>query len=343
MKKKLIAAGIAVISAMLPLKAIAASFTEMYIFGDSLSDTGNIFDFTAGNIPPSPPFFEGRFSNGLIWIDYLAEDLGLNPITYADVVIDQTLPTEGINFAFGGATTGDENTVSLTFPTVPDLPALQDQISLFTADFSSAADADALYIIWAGSNDYLPTEGTFEPFTSSTASINNLSNAITTLANVGAQNIMVVNLPNLGDTPVALNANQEEPGITNRLNALSEEHNTALAAEIDDLTLSLAPDINLISFNLNALFTDVVNNPETFNFTNVTDGCLLVGCANPDEFLFWDPQHVTTAAHQLIADAALETLDSPSVPEANFKLGILAFGIWGAGKIMTHKKRSIKG
>ena len=75
---------------MLPLKAIAASFTEMYIFGDSLSDTGNIFDFTAGNIPPSPPFFEGRFSNRLIWIDYLAEDLGLNPITYADVVLNQT-------------------------------------------------------------------------------------------------------------------------------------------------------------------------------------------------------------------------------------------------------------
>jgi hypothetical protein len=47
---------------------------------------------------------------------------------------------------------------------------------------------------------------------------------------VGAKNIMVVNLPNLGDTPVALNANQQLPGTVERLNALSEEHNTALAA-----------------------------------------------------------------------------------------------------------------
>ncbi|MGB3532610.1 MAG: SGNH/GDSL hydrolase family protein [Microcoleaceae cyanobacterium] len=340
MKKQFIAAGISVISVILPLKAIAANFTEIYIFGDSLSDTGNVFDFTLNSIPPSPPYFEGRFSNGLIWIDYLAEDLGLNPATYSDVVLENTIPTEGINFAFGGATTGGENTVSLAFPTAPDLPGLPDQISLFTANFSTIADADALYIIWAGSNDYLPTESTFEPLTSSTVSINNISNAITALANVGAENIVVVNLPNLGDTPVALNANQAEPGITNRLNTLSAEHNTALAAEIDDLTTGLAPDINLISFDLNALFTDVFNNPETFNLTNVTNGCLLIECTNPDEFLFWDAQHVTTAANQLIADAALQTLDASSIPEPNFKLGILAFGIWAASQTIGYKKNN---
>jgi phospholipase/lecithinase/hemolysin len=341
MKKQLFATGFALISVMLPLKAIAASFTEMYVFGDSLSDTGNVFDFTAGNIPPSPPYFEGRFSNGLIWIDYLAEDLGLNPTTYADIILGGTAPTEGVNFAFGGATTGEDNTVSLTFPGLPDLPALQDQIGLFTENFSTTADTEALYIIWAGANDYLPTEGTFEPFTNSTESINNLSNAITSLAEVGAENIMVVNLPNLGDTPVAFNANLAEPGTVERLNALSEEHNTALAAEIDELSLSLASDVNLISFDLNALFTAVTNNPEQFDFTNITEGCLLVGCTNPDEFLFWDAQHVTTTANQLIADAALEALEAPSVPEPASNLAILALGAFGAGAILKQKKSNV--
>lgn len=341
MKKQLFATGFAVISAMLPLNAIAVSFTEMYVFGDSLSDTGNAFDFTAGNIPPSPPYFPGRFSNDLIWIDYLAEGLGVNPTTYADVILQGATPTQGINFAFGGATTGEDNTVSLTFPGLPDLPALQDQISLFTENFSATADSEALYIIWGGANDYLPTEGTFEPFTTSTESINNLSNAITSLAEVGAENIMVVNLPNLGDTPVALNANTVEPGTSDRLNELSAEHNTALAAEINDLALSLAPDINLISFDLNGLFTAVTNNPEQFGFTNITEGCLLVGCTNPDEFLFWDAQHVTTTANQLIADAALETLDAPSVPEPTANLAILALGAFGAVAVLKHKKSKV--
>ena len=338
MKKQLITVGIAIVSLLLPLKAVAANFAELYVFGDSLSDTGNTFDFTAGNIPPTPPYFPGRFSNGLIWIDYLAEYLGLNPTTYADIVLGGLQPTEGINFAFGGATTGEENTVFLTFPNVPNLPALPDQISIFTENFSTTADTEALYIIWGGANDYLPTEGIFEPFTTSTESINNLSNAITSLADVGAKNIMVVNLPNLGDTPVAFNANQQQPGTVERLNDLSEEHNTALAAEIDDLSLSLAPDVNLISYDLNQLFTAVTKNPEQFGFTNITTGCLLVGCTNPDEFLFWDTQHVTTAANQLIADAALEALETESISEPTSNLAILILSTFGAGIVLKHKK-----
>ncbi len=341
MKKQFVAVGFTLLSGILPLKATAVDFTGMYMFGDSLSDIDNIFNFTAGSIPPSPPYFPGRFSNGLIWIDYLAEDLGLNPTAYADVVLEGVTLTEGINFAFGGATTGAENTVSLTFPEVPDLPALQDQISLFTENLTTTADADALYILWAGSNDYLPTAGTFEPLTASDESINNLSNAITSLTEVGAKNIMVVNLPNLGDTPIASNSNQQNPGTSDQLNALAAEHNTALAEEINDLQVSLAPDINLIPFNLNALFTDVVNNPEPFGLTNVTEGCLLIGCTNPDEFLFWDAQHVTTVAHQLIADAALETLESQSVPEGASGFGILTFGLLGTGVVLKHKKSSI--
>ena len=37
-------------------------FTNLYVFGDSLSDSGN--DFASGEGPPSPPYFGGRFSDG---------------------------------------------------------------------------------------------------------------------------------------------------------------------------------------------------------------------------------------------------------------------------------------
>ena len=43
-------------------------YTGIYVFGDSLSDSGRLF--AATQIPP-PPYYQGRFSNGPIWIDYL--------------------------------------------------------------------------------------------------------------------------------------------------------------------------------------------------------------------------------------------------------------------------------
>ena len=64
-------------------------FDGMYVFGDSLSDRGNVlntttfiqpFDFLLGvDIPviPAPPYFQGRFSDGLVWVDYLSKSLGL--------------------------------------------------------------------------------------------------------------------------------------------------------------------------------------------------------------------------------------------------------------------------
>ncbi|MHC5725840.1 MAG: SGNH/GDSL hydrolase family protein, partial [Nostoc sp.] len=79
MKKQAIAAGFVLFSFMLPTKASAASFDQLYVFGDSLSDTGNIYNATGKTYPQSPPYFDGRFSDGPIWIDYLGDQLGLKP------------------------------------------------------------------------------------------------------------------------------------------------------------------------------------------------------------------------------------------------------------------------
>lgn len=340
MKKQILATGFVLFSFTLPFKATAAVFSQIYVFGDSLSDTGNTFQFTGGAIPPSPPYSPGRFSNGLNWIDYLAQDLELNPTTFADVALGGAIPTEGTNFAFGGTTTGEDNTVSLTFPNIPvELPALQEQISLFTSNLTSTADPEALYILWAGANDYLPTEGSFVPFTEPRTPIANLSTAIDSLVQVGAENIMVVNLPDLGNTPVALATNQLIPGISEGLNTVTEAHNSALSTVLN----GFADDANIISFDVNSLFDRVLNNSDDFGFTNVTNSCLvslqpLALCDNPDEFLFWDAQHPTTKTHEIIANAALETLTSESVPEPTSGLGILVFGIFGT-KILLLKSK----
>jgi thermolabile hemolysin len=82
----------------LPTQARSYPYSEIYVFGDSLSDTGRLFD-TIG-IPPTP-YFEGHSSNGNLWVEHLAKalDVSYNPKT---------------NFAWAGATR-----VRLMFGTKP--------------------------------------------------------------------------------------------------------------------------------------------------------------------------------------------------------------------------------
>ncbi len=62
--------------------ALAAppNYSAMYVFGDSLSDTGNVFAATTAQkmVPAIPPsakpyatYWQGRFSNGPVAVEYL--------------------------------------------------------------------------------------------------------------------------------------------------------------------------------------------------------------------------------------------------------------------------------
>ena len=77
----------------------AAPFSSLYVFGDSLSEMGNVFAATHHLIPSDPPYFRGRFSKGPVWVEHLAEQLGLPLIANGG---DPTV-IQGNNFAAGGA------------------------------------------------------------------------------------------------------------------------------------------------------------------------------------------------------------------------------------------------
>ncbi len=303
MQKQFLATGIVFLSFLFPLRVFAASFTEIYVFGDSLSDTGNLFAATDGLVPPSRFYSQGRVSNDRLWIEYLAEDLGATTT----------------NYAFAGATTGNDNTF------VPGLIGLEQQITNFQTT-NSFADPDALYVVWAGSNDYLGA-GVTDP----SVPVDNLASSITTLADYGAENFLVVNLPDLGQLPATSNSD-----FSSSLTALTEAHNAGLDIALNSLSLSY--DINIYDLDVNSLFTNAIASPELFGFTNVTDACLGdPSCQNPDQYLFWDNLHPTTAAHELIGDLALERLNSQPIPEPSSGLGILAFGALGIGIIAKRK------
>lgn len=322
MKTKIIATGLFLLCFALPSKVLAKNYDEIVVFGDSFSDPGNVFNATEEAIPPSSSYFNGRFSNGPIWVEYLASDLGINfnPKT---------------NFAYGGATTGFEN-IGVGY-----LPGLQQQIYSFTSA-NQSADPNSLYIVWAGTNDYL--DYFFGGSPNPSQAVANLTDAVKALITVGAKDIMVVNQPNLGNFPVTGGSSQT----STILNTYTSVHNYQLKANLNFLSQGLSSDINIISLDVDSLYNRIIAVPEEFGLTNVTDSCVgessvvpinisdqPIACT-PDKFLFWDQVHPTTTTHKLIAELAFSVLKLESVPEPSTILGVIIVSILGTVGFRKH-------
>lgn len=340
MKKELVTAGFVLFSLTVPLKASAADFSQFVVFGDSLSDTGNLFNVTqglpTGPVPP-PPYFQGRFSNDKIWVDYLGDNLGLPPTTITDLIVQlRTTAPEGVNYAFGGSLSGQGN-----FFNVPGVPGVLEQVGLFTQPFltnNQKVDPNGLYAVWGGANDYLFTQS---PDVNQT--VKNVSDSVGLLAQAGAKNILVFNLPDLGKTPLV-----SATGNANAFTTLTNNHNAALASALGQL--SNTPGVNIIAVDVDSLFNRVLANPSEFGFTNVTAPCvvgdLVQGvltsvCNNPNDFLFFDSVHPTSSAHQLVAETALASIRAKSVPESSTALSLLGLGALGAAGILKRKQKNL--
>jgi len=255
---------------------LGASIDGIVVFGDSLSDVGQVFRFSSGLYPPNPPYFEGRYSNGQVWVEYLAQQLSLS--------MDQMQ-----NFAWGGATTEGSGE--------SQVPSLLEQVESATLTEQSLS-GNALYILWAGANDYLQGQGDV------TAPVENVMEAIAALTNRGAHVFLVANLPDLGRLP-ATRGNGSAAG----LSALTQAHNQRLQQRIDQFNAQ-QPDRQILLLDVFALYDAALATPNQFGFTDVTGTCLTgtQPCANPDQFLFWDGIHPSTAGHQILAEAAYTAL-----------------------------------
>ena len=256
-----------------PAPAAAGRFTKLVVFGDSLSDTGAVFALTQGAVPKSPPYYAGRFSNGPVWAEYLGAALGL--------------PVE--NFAYGGAQTDHRNLFDGLFGI--DFPGLSDEIAIFTNE-ASAVDPDAVYVVWAGANDFRAALSRGQT-PDIQGMITNIVNAIGALYLAGAQYVVVPNLPDLGLTPEG-RASGAGPFVTLLSSTFNSHLEDALAAQ--------AP--NAIRLDVFRLMNQTVNDPSEYGFTDVTTPCLTsIGvCATPDLHLFWDHIHPTTHGHAVLAD-----------------------------------------
>jgi phospholipase/lecithinase/hemolysin len=272
--------------------ARGGDITQIVSFGDSLSDVGNFYAATGGSQPVSPPYDAGRFSNGPIWVEYLAQDLGVAAPTASS--------SGGTDYAYGGAMTGTGTTLSTFNGASATVPNIGTQINTFLA--SNTPNSGQLFTIWGGANDFL-NGGQTNPLIPA----QNIATEIATLAQAGAKQFLVANLPPLGSIP----ATSSLPApIPQELNALSVAFNGILQTEVTQLDQQYGIQIHVV--NIYNLFEDVINDPSKYGFTNVTTDALGDGVLSGQGYLFWDPVHPTTAGHELIGGAAFSTIPEPS-------------------------------
>lgn len=261
---------------------VAPTDAKIFVFGDSLSDIGNLFAATGGSYPPSPPYFNGRFSNGLLAVETLANRLGLTVNAETD-------------FAIGGAKTGREN---IGDTDVLKFGGLLDQIDRFVSTVGSqGTNPNALYFVWVGRNDFLSTPA--DPIAAVNQAVANIKTAVTTLANLGARNIVVVQNPNFGRTPFSLQA-----GLLDSLTDITLALNNGLQSAL--APLERRSNLNIILSDLFPIGEEIAQNPSGFGFSNIVDPYLqgLVPgnpSINPNQFFFWDQVHPTTRGHSLFA------------------------------------------
>ena len=298
------------------------SFDAMYVFGDSLSDTGNDLMLTKliGLNPAIPPseyphttYFQGRFSNGPISFEYLWRLLknDAKARVVPSLAFAQPANKGAVNYAFGGATSGDFATTPGGFP----VPGLLSQVAAFRVGlFGRKPVRHALYAIWIGSNDY----ATSNPTLPATV-VRNIKRSIQSLYRMGGREFIVLNMPDLGHTPAA-----KFQGVGADLTGLSVLHNTLLAQAVTDL--SSLQGIKITSINIFTLAQNLVQKLELdFGpfFTNVpalgfvAGFCLLsnpafcpdlVSLELTEPFFYWDVEHPTTYVHGILGQAMYDAL-----------------------------------
>jgi outer membrane lipase/esterase len=299
--------------------ATGATISNLYIFGDSLSDPGNNairFNSTAsppfnvtqqsditGNtfIPINPYATSYQYTNGNVWAYQFATLLGL-PSAVAGPVLGGS---PGANYASAGAATGPLNNPG-------PVPSLLTQTEAFVASLGpDPAPTNALYVVAGGGNNARAAMTAILSGSNAEATIvatavqfaADIGSIVDTLQAKGAENIVVWDAPNLGLSP-AITANGQ-PAVY-LATTLTQSMNAALAAR-------LASETDVRTFGFFDLITSVNADPSAYGLTNVSDAGGAIPNADVSTFLCWDGIHPTAAGHAILAQSMYTF--TVSVPE----------------------------
>jgi outer membrane lipase/esterase len=255
----------------LPASIPAFGWSKIVSFGDSLSDNG----IADGYGHPGAPA-----SNGPVWLDYLAASM-------KDVELEDR--------AIGGAQTSGP-----VHPTFGDI-GMTEQVNTYISQLPAEADlSGVLFTIWIGGNDFL-NMGTQNPGIVIMTAISRIDACIQQLVAAGAEDILIMNLPDLGLAP-RFNV---DPFASAQASQLSAAFNTHLKQLMCNLN-GTNPEVKFYMADTYKLLQYAVENGELLGFSNVYGQCTVDGALPGCEgYVFFDSIHPTTATHQYLAALAV--------------------------------------
>lgn len=281
--------------------------TKLLVFGDSLSDPGNLNKLTQGAALPARVFYKSRFSNGPIWPDYVSSSL------------NWTLD----NFAVGLAETRSGGSMGEA-----DIPSLLQQISQNKSELKKMDFASTLVVIWAGPQNYIknavkaqdanqnPVNALLEKQVKN--AISDIQDGIEDLKDIGFRQFVIGTMPELG----GLNRNPKDPPKASdaTLYAITAAHNTALRNMIKDLPKEM-PEVNVTIFQAFEINQKTNENPKTYGFNRLDAPCYVGNlqgrydgvkafCTDPSGYKYWEYVHPNSKMHCVYASQFLADISA---------------------------------
>lgn len=279
------------------------SFSRIIMFGDSMSDNGNLYKRSvelslifpiSPILPVSPPYYKGRFTNGNVWVELLSQKLNI---------------PEGslLNYAYAGARVNKD---------YMPIPNLDKQVNKYLT-WNKSGDPYALYVVWIGSNDLL--RGLNK--TSDDALLHSILDGneynLRRLINHGAMHILSPVLPDLSLTPdsIAIDNRNGHSEYTQRMKSLIIKYNVLHKQMLEKLKEE-NPEVNIMSFDVFQFINDARDKASDFGFSVINEPCNpnsywkdeLAVCSVPKEYVFWDGVHPSAKAHQILSDLMLKVV-----------------------------------
>ena len=269
------------------------AFSRIVMFGDSLSDTGKMYQKMKGYLPSSPPYFKGRFSNGPVWLEVLQQEHfpGLKLANEAE----------------GGATAVAYNHLGplngwLGFwswdPKYQVINNLEYEIKQFLK--KDKFRPDDLVVIWVGANDYLAYGWNKEK--DADRVVTTIQAAANNLVLNGAKQVLLFNIPDLGQTPSA-----HSMKVVDKVRHVAKYHNQRLQA----LTNELAPLGIVKLFEVDKQFDEMVRDPQQFGLSDIEHACYGGGyvwkpfAKMPKAAALTLPEQLAIASNPILAQAVV--------------------------------------
>ena len=314
------------------------------MFGDSLSDTGNIAELNRGVLEPLglyplpwPPFYENRLSNGPVAVDVLAGLLGLDARAWLD--FDSSIgELPGTNYAIAGARARDkhEDPIDLAdqvlhflYPIPPyQIPRIAPDVALYMVMIGGNDVRDAADILFSSHLPGGPSEEIAEIIVQTMIkdAVQKIASNLKMLRSAGAKTFYVVNAPNIGLIPETLlkaaylKDTMGIDGYSRDIAKLTEKFNKKLRNTIHKFDKK--HDANVLAFNLYEYSNWINKNHEILELENVTDFCVqwsletltidvFCGFQEFNSWAFFDPIHPSGVVHNLIGQELFTKLSTP--------------------------------